>query len=154
LDDETWDLHGIFSEYFPSLQRRSALITLCSYFERELDKLCVLFKNEKSLLIDLTDIKDKGIERSTCYLEKVVGINTFKSSHEWNNIRNIHKLRNVFVHQNGQIENTKKEVIDFINRIDSLKLENEVIINKGYLSFVVDIYKSYFKLLNESISNY
>jgi len=30
LDDETWDLEGIFSEYFPSLQRRSALLSLKS----------------------------------------------------------------------------------------------------------------------------
>jgi len=29
LDDETWDLKGIFCEYFPSLQRRSALLTVC-----------------------------------------------------------------------------------------------------------------------------
>jgi hypothetical protein len=154
LNDETWDLNGIFSDYFPSLQRRSALITLCSYFESELDKLCILFKNEKSLLIDLADINNKGIERSTCYLEKVVGIKTFKNTQVWNEIRIIHKLRNVFVHQNGEIINAKKEVIDFINRIDSLKSNNEIIIYKGFLSFVVNIYKNYFKILNESILSY
>jgi hypothetical protein len=42
LDDETWDLDTIFREYFPSLQRRSAFVTVSGYFEHELDKLCVL----------------------------------------------------------------------------------------------------------------
>src|SRR5712692_3804142 len=40
LDSESWDLEGIFSVYFPNLQRRSALLTLHSFFEFELNKLC------------------------------------------------------------------------------------------------------------------
>ena len=40
LDNETWDLKTIFKEYFPSLQRRSAFLTVWGYFEHELDELC------------------------------------------------------------------------------------------------------------------
>lgn len=47
LDDESWDLKSIFYEYFPTLQRRSALLTVCGYFEHELDKLCMLYQSEK-----------------------------------------------------------------------------------------------------------
>src|SRR5436305_175799 len=36
LENETWDLETIFREYFPSLQRRSALLTVWGYFEHEL----------------------------------------------------------------------------------------------------------------------
>jgi hypothetical protein len=49
LDNETWDLTTIFMEYFPSLQRRSALMTVSGYFEHELDKLCSFYQSEKGL---------------------------------------------------------------------------------------------------------
>jgi len=28
LDDQTWDIHSVFNDHFPNLQRRSALLTL------------------------------------------------------------------------------------------------------------------------------
>src|SRR6266542_563799 len=43
LDDETWDLKGVFEDHFPNLQRRGALITLYSFLEHELNDLCGLF---------------------------------------------------------------------------------------------------------------
>tara|TARA_R110001583_G_scaffold175527_1_gene330107 strand:- start:10118 stop:10471 length:354 start_codon:yes stop_codon:yes gene_type:complete len=48
LNDQAWDLDSIFKSYFPSLQRRSALLTICGYFEHELDKLCHLYQSEKN----------------------------------------------------------------------------------------------------------
>lgn len=157
LDNETWDLEGIFGEHFPSLQRRSALLTICGYFEYELDELCVLYQSEKSFKLALSDLSDKGIDRATNYLEKVAGIDTHKTSKEWNQIKKIQKIRNVIVHQDGKLYdhqgNPIKAAIDFVNEIDSLEGEKEVIIKKGFLSYVVGIYKDYFKQLGDSISN-
>ena len=56
LDDETWDLPKIFLEYFPSLLRRSALLTVCGYFENELDKLSLLYQAEKAFSPGLSDL--------------------------------------------------------------------------------------------------
>lgn len=95
LDDESWDLKSIFGEYFPSLQRRSALLTLCGFFEHELDKLCILYKKEKNFKLSLSDLKDKGVERSTAYLAKIANIDTFKNSHEWQQIKKIQNIRNI-----------------------------------------------------------
>lgn len=81
----------IFKEYFPSLQRRSALITLCGYFEHELDKLCKQYKLEKSYNLSLSDLSDKGISRSTNYLKKVVGLEIHKGSKEWESIKKYSK---------------------------------------------------------------
>ncbi|HGF7231850.1 hypothetical protein [Vibrio cholerae] len=47
LDDETWDINGIFRDYFPNLQRKSALLTLTGMFEHELDQLCDSYAKEK-----------------------------------------------------------------------------------------------------------
>ncbi|MGM7448506.1 UNVERIFIED_ORG: hypothetical protein DFO82_2614 [Idiomarina abyssalis] len=156
LDDETWDLAELFINYFPSLQRRSALLTLSGYFEHELDKLCLLYQSERSYQSSLSDIKRKGIDRSTNYLEKVAGIDVHKTSSEWNEIKKIQKIRNVIVHQDGKLSdyqgNSIKAAKDFIKQVDSLDGEEEVVIKSGFLSYVVGIYESYFQLLSESIS--
>ena len=158
LDDESWNLRGIFCEYFPNLQRRSALLTICGYFEHELDKLCMQYQSEKSFKVALTDIIGKGIDRSTTYLEKVVGIDVHKTSEEWNHIKMIQKIRNVIVHQDGKLHNPQgksiKAVIDYIRQVEYLEdKDDEVAVKKGFLKHVVDNYKQYFKLLNQSISS-
>ena len=157
LDDESWDLQGIFCEYFPSLQRRSALLTVCSYFEHELDKLCMLYQSEKSFKLALSDINGKGIDRSITYLEKVAGIDVHKTSNEWNHIKKIQNIRNVIVHQDGKLHdhqgNPIKAAIDYINQVEFLEGEDEVVVKKGFLKHVVDIYKQYFVILDQSISS-
>lgn len=156
LDNETWDLQGIFREHFPSLQRRSALLTVCGYFEHELDKLCLLYQSEKSFKLALSDLNGKGIDRSTKYLEKVGGIDAHKRSNEWNQIKKIQKIRNVIVHQNGKLHdhqgNPIKDVIDYIDEVHSLGGDDdEVLLKEGFLSHVVSTYKKYFKLIGDSI---
>lgn len=64
LDSESWDLDGIFNEYFPTLQRRSAFLSLYGFLEHELDKLCMLYKKSQNQNVDFRDLKDLGIERS------------------------------------------------------------------------------------------
>ena len=45
LDNQSWALKTIFEEYFPSLQRRSAFLTVWAMFENELNKLCDRYQN-------------------------------------------------------------------------------------------------------------
>ena len=157
LDDESWDLQSIFKEYFPSLQRRSALLTLCGFFEHELDKLCFLYKSEKNIKLSLIDLKDKGIDRSTAYLAKIANINTFKNSQEWQQIKRIQNIRNVIVHRSGELHehNNKsvKDAIAYIKEIETLSGETEIVIGKGFLTYVVNIYKEYFRNIGESIES-
>jgi len=155
LDNETWDLEGVFANYFPNLQRRSALLTLVGFFEHELDKLCLLYRVEKSFTLSLSDLTGKGIDRSTRYLEKVAGIDVHKSSSEWNEIKLIQQVRNIIVHQDGKLTDQNgtplKAVIDYINQTSSLNGEDEVIIMKGYLAHVAAIFITYFQLIASSI---
>jgi len=154
LTDQTWDLNIIFNEYFPSLQRSSALLTVCGYFEHELNKLCILYQKEYSYQLSPADLNGKGIDRSINYLEKVVGLDSQKSSDEWSQIKSIQKIRNLLVHQSGKLHNQKgnlsQEVINYIHKIDSLKKgRTEIIINEGFLAHVVSIYKGYLDLLSK-----
>jgi hypothetical protein len=155
LDSETWALATIFGEYFPSLQRRSALLTVCGYFENELNKLCSLYQSEKAIGLALSDLKGNGINRSTNYLEKVVGLNTQKSSQEWKRIKAIQKIRNLIAHQDARLAETPdKDLLSVIHGMPdmvSLTDRNEIVIEAGFLSHVVDTYQNYFRMLNESI---
>src|SRR5439155_12279325 len=74
LNGMTWDLKGIFEDYFPNLHRRSALITLYSFLEHQMDELCALFIQDGSPKVALRDMRGKGIERATLFLEKVAGL--------------------------------------------------------------------------------
>jgi hypothetical protein len=152
LHNETWDLPTIFREYFPSLQRRSALLTVCSYFEHELDKLCRLYQSEKDFRLALSDLGDKGIDRSTKYLEKVVGLNVHRASQEWQEIKKIKNIRNDIVHRAGKLRGDPA-VIKWVNKLESLSLddEGEIVVGKGFLSHVIHTYATYFKLIGDSI---
>ena len=64
-----------FSKYhFPNLQRQSALVTLFSFVEYELDGLCELFQKELGSRVELSDLKGSGIDRAILYLERVAGL--------------------------------------------------------------------------------
>jgi hypothetical protein len=67
LEYESWDLDDIFEEYFPSLQRRSAFLTLWSFLEHQLDQLCLFFQSEKGFALSFAELGGKGIDRSTSY---------------------------------------------------------------------------------------
>src|ERR1039457_2740122 len=79
LDEGSWDLKEIFEEYFPSLQRRSALLTVWGFLEHELDKLCLLHQSERCFKLTFRNLGGQGIDRSTDYLEKVAGLEGLKS---------------------------------------------------------------------------
>lgn len=156
LDDETWDIHGIFRDYFPNLQRKSALLTLTGMFEHELDQLCDSYAKENDSTVKLNDITGKGLERSTKYLEKVCGFNVYKTSIEWQNIKDIQVLRNAIVHQNGKThdENGRKiiPIQSHIEKVEYLHDDGkEVVIGKGYLAYVLQSYGEYINLLDKSI---
>ncbi|NUW67395.1 hypothetical protein [Vibrio coralliilyticus] len=156
LNDETWDIHGIFQDYFPNLQRKSALLTLTGMFEHELDQLCDSYAKEHSSTVKLNDIAGKSLDRSTKYLEKVCGFDTYKTSSEWQNIKGIQILRNAIVHQNGKTNDTNgrkiTQIQSHIEKVEFLKDDGkEVLIGKGYLEYVLQSYDNYIKLLDKSI---
>lgn len=168
FNSQDWDIRRVFNEYFPNLQRKSALLTLCNYFENELNKLCLLYESEKSLENKFTDFKkDKGIDRSTNYLKSEAKLNVYKDIKIWNEIKKIQIIRNLIVHtdgklldknKNGHTIKDQKSIVDFIKQKSELlqlkciaEINEEIEIKNGFLTYVANTYKQYFKLLHESI---
>lgn len=155
LDDATWDLEGVFCEFFPTLQRRSAFLSVIGMFEFDLDELCRLYEREKSMTVMLSDMRGKGIERSVRYLEKVAVLDVYKNSSEWREIKDLQKIRNLIAHRAGMLSDGSGDPmtteIDYINRNEWLERKAEVVIKEGFLKHVVDVYSRYWVLLDKSI---
>lgn len=155
LDGVTYNLEWVYGEYFPSLHRSSALLTLWSFFKRELDQLCLMFQAEKRSRLCLSDLAESGIARSIRYLDKVASLNVHLDSQEWRKIKAIQKVRNAIAHRSGTLRDGEDaEIRNFINATESLSLnhEDQIVIGTGFLADVVASYKGYFNLIGDSIS--
>lgn len=157
LDDETWDLRSIFEEYFPNLQRRSALITLLAFFEHALDNLCKRVRIQSGYNIDLSDIGEKGIRRSTTYLLKVAEMDGIRTSSEWHEVKQIQLIRNQIVHSDGKLpgptDARRARLEDYIAKSNYLEVngDGEINIMAGYLAHCLTIFESYFSQLHEAL---
>ncbi|HEY5029289.1 MAG TPA: hypothetical protein VIK39_12835 [Candidatus Angelobacter sp.] len=155
LDDSSWDLENIFGEYFPSLQRRSAFLTVWSYLEHQLDQLCLFYQSERKLRLSFTDLSGKGIDRSTDYLEKVAGLHGLKASGEWNALKTLQRIRNVITHDDSRLRDhggePKKGIISDMKKVGFLTGDEEIAVAEGFLSQVVHTCNDYFKLIEKAI---
>jgi hypothetical protein len=158
LDSDSYDVESLWNEYFPSLLRRSALITVYGYFEHELVKLCYQFKNEKDFRLSLTDLKDDGIERSVNYLWKVANLDVHKGTQTWESMSHVRIIRNAVVHRDGRIRDQQGQIPAELSRaighLDHIrKNDYELILDNGFVAHVVNIFTRYFKLIDDSIQS-
>jgi hypothetical protein len=155
LDDETWDLEGIFEGYFPDLQRRSALITLYSFLEHELEELCGLFIRDENLKVSLNDMRGTGIERALLFLEKIVGLQIDKGTATWQEVKNIQKVRNLVVHNDAKLKdrsgNPKADVIKYVEGSVYLSGDEEINILDGYLLHVLETFDRQFQEIDKLV---
>lgn len=154
LDDETWDLQSVFLKYYPSLQRRSALITLYSFFEHELNKVCSLFQQTENYKVSLGDISGKGIVQARTYLSKIALLNLEQSEIHWKTVRDIQSVRNLLVHTDGKLDNLRHAaLIQYINSSEFLDRDDEITIRNGYLHHVLSVFTAYFAQINDAINH-
>lgn len=149
------DLQEIFEEYFPSLQRRSALLTIWAFLEHELNALCSLYQSERGFQLTFSDLSGKGIDRSAAYLEKVAGLHGIKSSPEWNDLKTIQNIRNLLAHNDGRLQDhqgkPKDAIVRDMKKLGFLSGQHELRIAEGFLSKVVDTCDIYFKRIAQAI---
>lgn len=109
LDSLEYDIHDLFNEYFPNIHRKSALITLYSFLEVKLLKLCEELKRKKSLATDVKkDRSNSIIGHAANYIIDDAQVNWDKSAGVWTDIDNIKALRNRIVHHDGDVDETKQ----------------------------------------------
>ncbi len=155
IENQTWDLDAIFKEKFPSMQRSSSLISLFGFLENELDKLCALVQVTSKNPVELKDIIGKGIERSTKYLIKVGKLDNIKQNDSWRKIKEIQKIRNLVVHNDGKLTDLNGEIKKDETRIvlesEFLEGEYRINFNPGYLDYVLESFELFFKSIDNEI---
>jgi hypothetical protein len=155
LDEHDWNVTEIFREYFPNLQRRSALLTLWAFLEHTLASLCVLYQSEKGFKVNFEDLGGKGLDRSVNYLEKIAGLDGLKDCPEWAELKAIQLIRNVIAHNDGRLKDhygkPKTNVIRAMSKLGHLSGEDEIVVEEGFLSKVVADCNSYFKRIATSV---
>jgi hypothetical protein len=101
------------------------------------------------------DLSGKGIDRSTSYLEKVAGLKNLKASQEWDALKTLQRIRNVVAHDDGKLRDhlgkPKNGVLADMKKIGFLIGDDEITVQEGFLSKVVDACNDYFKLIEKAI---
>ncbi|MEZ9921328.1 hypothetical protein AB4342_14355 [Vibrio breoganii] len=152
IDDVILD--DVAENYFPSLQRRSALLTLIATYEHELEKFCNFYSKENETPVKLNDLKGNGLERVHLFMTKLIGL---KNSQAFPMIKKLIKLRNSCAHNDAKVTTNDGQEIPAIRTLiddTSIKVHQDgqhVLIEKGFLSDVLEVLNSYVAEIQKEI---
>lgn len=155
LDSQDVLLDDIFENYFPSLQRRSALLTLVATYEHELERFCDVYAEKHNSPIKLNDLKGQGIERINLFVKKIIGLDNSKI---FPTIKKIIKLRNSCAHNDARIIEKDGQsitaILDMINdrAIDVRQDYDQVHIGEEFLMFVLEQFDTYINEIKNVLS--
>ena len=143
--DELQQHFGIFYSSF--------VITIFSFIEHELNRICSIPPTKDKPKIVLRDIHGKGIKRAKTFMEKVCDFDLPKED-LWKELEKINEIRNCLVHSGGELNDSNKDLINHIEKSGKIKIEENRItkikrisITKNYCSFVIEIIEKYLLIL-------
>jgi hypothetical protein len=155
-DQDDVFLEDIFTSYFPSIQRRSAFLTVFGFYEYEIEKFCSHFASKNQTNITLSDIKNNGLERSHIFIKKIIGVNDTAAFSE---LKKIIKLRNSCAHNDARITlkdgQDIKEIVTLL-REQSTLLERDgdhILFNTGFIEYVLECFNRYIIEIKKQVSN-
>jgi hypothetical protein len=134
------DQSGSFNPYFFN---KSSIIIIFSFFEKLFKDLVNSIRAEKNLKIKIEDMNGRDIEKCYKYLQLIVDYDLTLLNTEWSVLMNYQTVRNLFVHQFGEITDDKKQKItDLVSSSTYLAIstsKNELLItDERYLTELCD----------------
>ncbi|EFK4560989.1 hypothetical protein A8X04_002981, partial [Escherichia coli] len=134
----------------PNIFNKSALVSLYSCLEHNLNDYCNICQRIVNTNISVTDFNGDGIHKAKRYLTKLMDIN-FGLSQEWQFMTEFNKVRNCIVHANGDIKKMSTAVAlkNIIDKTPTLSLNNEnnIIISLNYLKDTITKIRKLFQWL-------
>lgn len=148
LDEHAGDiiLDDVFESYFPSLQRRSALLTLIATYEHELEMFCDFYAQKHQTPVKLNDMKGKGLERVHLFVKKLIGL---EQSGSFAEIKKLIKLRNSCAHNDARLTTNDGQLVREIKYlIDEPLIKvsqsgQRVHLHEGFLAYVLEKLNDY-----------
>ena len=150
-------LEEALEHLFPNILRKSLFLAVYTLAEAELVHVCRSLKEQKNLLLSLSDIYARGgniIEKVKKYLQGLAGI-SFPDTSEWREMDDYRKLRNCIVHRQGSLtsKGADKYLRDtyiphqpYLSTQDGL-YGDEVFFHKGFCEKVVETVSTCFQQL-------
>jgi hypothetical protein len=145
----------------PILLRQSIFSSSYFLFETILDSLANYLQEKYLIEISPSDLRHNGIIRSKVYCKKVVGISFPDGSKEWQMIKRYNQIRNIIVHQSGEIGYEKIEKIEsLVNEIPGLTIDHNQNLRMddnfclGVLKTIDNFMKDLFSILDKEKPNW
>lgn len=150
LEDYYSEQYDFLVNIQPNIFNKSALVSLYSCLEHNLNDYCNICQRIVNTNISVTDFNGDGIHKAKRYLTKLMDIN-FGLSQEWQFMTEFNKVRNCIVHANGDIKKMSTAVAlkNFIDKTPTLSLNNEnnIIISLNYLKDTITKIRKLFQWL-------
>lgn len=151
------DLAADLSERFPQHLRSSSLLILFALFEENLNHVCESLREHRALMLGFSDVSGKGIDRSRKYIGKVAGWKIPETN--WQGLKNVQTIRNLFAHNAGFIGPHKlEEISKIVSDSPHLRIESfardKVFLEKDYLEYSRSLIRSFVSdlaQLNQSV---
>lgn len=144
-------------EKYPSIHRKSLVITIYSFLEAELDGLCAILSQSVNCDLKLRDINGKGIERSLLYLSKLAGFDLSKMGKTLPYIKAINQVRNAIVH-NGSIlpESPDHPINKFITKQKHISgsPSGTVRFDADFIEELIDVLIQFFEELDAEVQKH
>ena len=150
LEDYYSEQYDFLVNIQPNIFNKSALVSLYSCLEHNLNDYCNICQRIVNTNISVTDFNGDGIHKAKRYLTKLMDIN-FGLSQEWRFMTEFNKVRNCIVHANGDIKKMSTAVAlkDIIDKTPTLSLNNEnnIILSLNYLKDTITKIRKLFQWL-------
>lgn len=137
IDGLAEEYHSV-SKTFPHNFRASFFIQIIAFIEFELKEICEHHHKVCNTDFSIDDLRGSNeIEKAKLYLSNSCNVDINKLNPEWNFIQVAKEIRNLIVHQQGELiangSKRTKKILKFISQKDYIKLDLKKIVINGEL---------------------
>ena len=152
VDEYFYDDFYIIEKVQINMYRNSVIVSIYSFLENSLNKLCKYLSKKHSYAITVDDLKGDGIVRAKHYLEKMAQVNFSAINGEWSDLRTLNKIRNCIVHSEGIIINNES-LKNIITQTSGVSLNDgcHILIEREYIDFSINTVEKFLDKLYQQI---
>lgn len=117
-----FDTEHQFEVVFPYILWRTTFLHSYFVLESALDQVCKNVGEAEDYVLTLKDISGQGIQRASTYLRKVCKVTMPFETDKWKKLQDFNKVRNAFVHSDGVVDKSNKDIIRIAAEYDGITL--------------------------------